>query len=147
MSAEYSFQSLFEAFTTQLAAVVFYAFSFNGVDIPLVMIWLISGAIIFTLYLGFINIRGFRYAISRLFAKPERDSAGEISPYKALTTALSGTVGTGNIAGVAIAISLGGPGATFWMIMAGLLGMSTKFVECTLAVKYRQQNADGSISG
>lgn len=147
MSAEFSFQTLFEAFTTQLAAVVFYAFTFNGVDIPLVMIWLISGAIIFTLYLGFINIRGFGYALKRLFAKPDADSRGEISPYKALTTALSGTVGTGNIAGVAVAISLGGPGATFWMIMAGLLGMSTKFVECTLAVKYRQQHADGTVSG
>lgn len=147
MSAEFSFQASFEAFTNQLAAVVFYAFSFNGVPIPLVMIWLISGALIFTFYLGFINIRGFGYAIRRLFAKPEAGSSGEISPYKALTTALSGTVGTGNIAGVAVAISLGGPGATFWMIMAGLLGMSTKFVECTLAVKYRQLNADGSVSG
>lgn len=147
MSTEFSFQAVFETFTTHLAAVVFYAFSVNGVDIPLVMLWLISGAVIFTLYLGFINIRGFRYAVSRLFKKPDQSSQGEISPYKALTTALSGTVGTGNIAGVAVAISLGGPGATFWMIIAGLLGMSTKFVECTLAVKYRQTHADGSVSG
>ena len=147
MTADFSFASLFETFTTQLAAMVFYAIKVQGVDIPLVLIWLISGALIFTCYLGFINIRGFSYACTRLFAKPETNASGEISPYKALTTALSGTVGTGNIAGVAVAISLGGPGATFWMIVAGLLGMSTKFVECTLAVKYRQQHADGTVSG
>lgn len=147
MSTELSFQYLFEAFTAKLAAIVFYALPVNGVDVPLVVVWLMLGAIIFTSYLGFINIRGFSYAIKRLFAKPDANSSGEISPYKALTTALSGTVGTGNIAGVAVAISLGGPGATFWMIVAGLLGMSTKFVECTLAVKYRQQHADGTVSG
>lgn len=147
MSSAFSFQASFEAFTEQLAAIVFYAFTVNGVDIPLVVLWLISGALIFTFYLGFINLRGFRFALSQLIAKPEKSASGEISPYKALTTALSGTVGTGNIAGVAVAISLGGPGATFWMIMAGLLGMSTKFVECTLAVKYRQLHADGSVSG
>lgn len=147
MSSAFSFQNSFEAFTEHLAAVVFYAFTVKGVDIPLVVLWLISGALIFTVYLGFINLRGFRFAVSRLIAKPEANAGGEISPYKALTTALSGTVGTGNIAGVAVAISLGGPGATFWMIMAGLLGMSTKFVECTLAVKYRQIHPDGSVSG
>lgn len=147
MTADFSFQHAFESMTTQLAAVVFFAFDINGVAIPMVLIWLISGALVFTCYLGFINVRGFGHAIRLLKNTKPTTEKGEITPFQALSTALSGTVGTGNIAGVAIAISLGGPGATFWMIIAGVLGMSTKFVECTLAVKYRQINADGSVSG
>ncbi|MCS4307868.1 AGCS family alanine or glycine:cation symporter [Rheinheimera pacifica] len=147
MNSDFSFQQAFEALTTQIAAIVFYAFDINGVSIPMVLIWLISGALVFTCYLGFINVRGFGHALSLLKNNKRTDANGEITPFQALSTALSGTVGTGNIAGVAVAISLGGPGATFWMIVAGLLGMSTKFVECTLAVKYRQLNADGSVSG
>jgi alanine or glycine:cation symporter, AGCS family len=147
MNSEFSFQHVFESLTSQLAAVVFYAFEINSVSIPMVLIWLVSGALVFTCYLGFINVRGFGHAISLLKRNQRVGAKGEITPFQALSTALSGTVGTGNIAGVAVAISLGGPGATFWMIVAGLLGMSTKFVECTLAVKYRQLNADGSVSG
>jgi alanine or glycine:cation symporter, AGCS family len=147
MINDFSFQYAFETLTSHLAAGVFYAFSINGVSIPLVLLWLISGALVFTCYLGFINVRGFGHAISLLRRNKRVGAKGEITPFQALSTALSGTVGTGNIAGVAIAISLGGPGATFWMIIAGLLGMSTKFVECTLAVKYRQINADGTVSG
>ena len=147
MITDVSFGQAFETLTAYLAAIVFYAFDINGVSIPLVLIWLICGALIFTCYLGFINVRGFGHAISLLRQNKRSGAQGEITPFQALSTALSGTVGTGNIAGVAVAISLGGPGATFWMIVAGLLGMSTKFVECTLAVKYRQINADGSVSG
>ena len=147
MITDVSFGQAFETLTSYLAAIVFYAFDINGVSIPLVLIWLICGALIFTCYLGFINVRGFSHAISLLRQNKRSGIQGEITPFQALSTALSGTVGTGNIAGVAVAISLGGPGATFWMIVAGLLGMSTKFVECTLAVKYRQINADGSVSG
>lgn len=147
MITDVSFSQAFETLTSYLAAIVFYAFDINGVSIPLVLIWLICGALIFTCYLGFINVRGFGHAISLLRQNKRSGAQGEITPFQALSTALSGTVGTGNIAGVAVAISLGGPGATFWMIVAGLLGMSTKFVECTLAVKYRQINADGSVSG
>ncbi|MDP2713454.1 sodium:alanine symporter family protein [Rheinheimera sp.] len=147
MTTDFSFQHAFESLTSKLAAVVFYAFDINGVAIPMVLIWLISGALVFTCYLGFINVRGFAHAIRLLKNNKRSSETGEITPFQALSTALSGTVGTGNIAGVAVAISLGGPGATFWMIVAGLLGMSTKFVECTLAVKYRQINADGSVSG
>ena len=105
-------------------------------------------SIVFTIYMRFVNIRGFRMAIDivrGIYSNP--NDKGEVSHFQALTAALSGTVGLGNIAGVAIAISLGGPGATFWMIIAGLLGMSSKFVECTLGVKYRIENADGSVSG
>ncbi|MFA5418687.1 MAG: alanine/glycine:cation symporter family protein [Bacteroidales bacterium] len=116
--------------------------------IPLVVIWLIFGAITFTLTLGFINFRGFKHAI--LLIKGVYDNPkhkGEVTHFQALTTALSATVGLGNIAGVAVAISIGGPGATFWMIVAGLLGMASKFTECTLGVKYREIDAQGVVSG
>lgn len=119
-----------------------------GVRIPFIIIWLIAGALFFTLYLRFINLRGFKHAIELVFGKYDKDShSGEISHFQALATATASTVGLGNIAGVAVAITLGGPGATFWLIVAGFLGMTTKLVECTLGVKYRRMNADGSVSG
>ncbi len=147
MTTELSLEHYFERFTNVLSSAVFYSFDLNGSQLPLVLLWLISGAIICTVSLGFINIRGFRYAFGLLKRNKRTGNAGEISPFQALSTALSGTVGTGNIAGVALAIGLGGPGATFWMIVAGFLGMSLKFVECTLAVKYRRVNSDGSVNG
>ena len=113
-----------------------------------IVVWLGLGALFFTVYLGFINIRGFKHALQLVRGKYEDPlHPGEVSHFQALTAALSGTVGLGNIAGVAVAISVGGPGATFWMIIAGFLGMSSKFAECTLGVKYRMYHADGSISG
>ncbi len=116
--------------------------------IPLVVLWLIFGAITFTIFFRFINIRGFKHSIEIVSGKyDDPKDAGEVSHFQALTTALSATVGLGNIAGVAIAISIGGPGATFWMIVAGLLGMSSKFVECTLGVKYRKIDKNGVVSG
>lgn len=116
--------------------------------IPLVVAWLIFGAITFTLFFRFINIRGFLHAIQLVRGKyDDPDDPGEVSHFQALTTALSATVGLGNIAGVAIAISIGGPGATLWMIVAGLLGMSSKFHECTLGVKYRDIDENGVVSG
>ena len=109
-----------------------------GIQIPFILAWLIIGAVFFTLIFRFVNIRLFRLAIDVVRGKhDDPDEPGEVSHFQALSAALSGTVGLGNIAGVAIAISIGGPGATFWMIVAGLLGMSTKFVECTLGVKFR----------
>ena len=117
--------------------------------VPFVVVWLILGATFFTFFMRFINIRGFRHAIQLIrgiYDKPDH-AGGEVSHFQALATALSATVGLGNIAGVAIAISIGGPGATFWMIVAGLLGMSSKFVECTLGVKYRRIEKDGTVSG
>ena len=127
---------------------VFTSFDVAGVGIPFVLVWLILAATIFTLYFRFINLRAMGLGFKLIrgdFDDP--NSVGEVSHFQALATALSGTVGLGNIAGVAIAVSLGGPGATFWMILAGLLGMSSKFIECTLGVKYRQENPDGSVSG
>lgn len=116
--------------------------------IPFIVVWLVLGALFFTLRMGFINIRGFRHAIALARGKYDEPNApGEVTHFQALATAVSATVGLGNIAGVAIAISMGGPGATFWMIIAGLIGMSSKFVECTLGVKYRNINPDGSVSG
>ncbi len=116
--------------------------------IPFIVVWLILGALFFTVYMGFINITGFKLALQHVAGKfDKKDEKGEVSHFQALTTALSATVGLGNIAGVAIAISIGGPGATFWMIIAGLLGMSTKFVECTLGVKYRNIDKNGVVSG
>ncbi len=131
-----------------VTGIVFYELTFFGVGVPIIVLWLITGAIFFTIYLGFKNIVGFKHAINLVrgrYSKPE--DAGEVSHFQALATAVSGTVGLGNIAGVAVAISLGGPGATFWMITAGFFGMSLKMAECTLGVKFRRERADGSVSG
>jgi AGCS family alanine or glycine:cation symporter len=117
-------------------------------DCWLVVVLLIGAAVWFTFYFGFINIRGFKHALDITrgkFAKPE--DKGEVSQFQALTAALSGTLGLGNISLVAVAIAVGGPGATFWMIVAGLVGMSSKFIECTLGVKYRVIDAKGEVSG
>ena len=117
-------------------------------DIPFIVIWLIFGAAFFTFRMGFINIRGFKHALQLARGKYDEPNApGRITHFQALATAVSATVGLGNIAGVAIAVSLGGAGATFWMILAGFLGMSSKFVECTLGVKYRFINEEGRIFG
>jgi len=131
-----------------VSSVVFYAVPMLGTELPLIVLWLILGGVVFTLHLRFINLRGFGHALALVGGRHARDGdPGEISQFQALTTAVSGTVGIGNIAGVAVAISAGGPGATFWLIVAGLLGMSTKFAECTLGVLFREQHPDGSVSG
>ena len=119
-----------------------------GTNFPWIVMWLVIAATLFTLYFGFIQFRAFRHSIQLVkgdYADP--NDAGEVSHFQALATALSGTVGLGNIAGVAVAVGIGGPGATFWMILAGLLGMASKFTECTLGVKYRNEYADGTVSG
>ncbi len=140
-----------DAFTTvsdAVQTVIFYSVTINDTDIPLVVAWLAFAAIFFTLYFRFINLRGVKHSVQLVkgeYTAP--DEVGEVSHFQALATAVSGTVGLGNIAGVAVAITIGGPGATFWMILAGLLAMSTKFAECTLGVKYRRENADGTVSG
>lgn len=131
-----------------LSAFVFFSVPVFGQQVPLVVAWLAIGALFFTLYLRFINIRGFWLAFRHVrgdFKDPSAD--GEISHFRALATAISGTVGVGNIGGVAVAISLGGAGAAFWLFVAGFLSMSTKLIECTLGVKYRQVHEDGSVSG
>ena len=145
--------------------------NFPGTGIPTIIFLLVGGALFFTLYFGFVNIRQFPTAINTVRGRYDaldhhsagdpnlaidgdikgtiKDEAeeGEVSHFQALATAVSGTVGNGNIAGVALAIAVGGPGATFWMILCGLLGMSTKFVECTLGVQYRDVGEDGTVYG
>ncbi len=117
-------------------------------NIPFIVVWLLFGALFFTIRMGFINFRGFKHSFQLASGKyDDPDAPGQITHFQALATAVSGTVGLGNIAGVAVAISLGGAGATFWMILAGLLGMSSKFVECTLGVKYRFINSEGRVFG
>ena len=129
----------FEPIATAMVNLVFYSIDINGTDLPLIVVWLILGATFFTFYFRFINIRGFVHAINIVSGKfgGDEKSPGEVSHFQALTTAVSGTVGVGNVVHVAVAISIGGPGATFWLIVAGFLGMASKFVECTLGVKYR----------
>ncbi len=131
-----------------ISDVVFFKVELFGAQLPVVVLWLVTSAVFFTLYTGFINLRGFKHAISLVkgdYSDPS--DTGEVSHFQALATAVSGTVGIGNIGGVAVAVTVGGAGATFWMILAGFLGMSTKFVECTLGVRYRMINHDGSVSG
>ncbi len=132
-----------------ISKVIFFSIPFiGGTTIPLVLVWLVMAAIFFTFYFKFINLRTFRHGFNLIRGKYNQpDAQGKVSHFQALSTALSGTVGLGNIAGVATAVSLGGAGATFWMILAGFLGMSTKFVECTLGVKYRDILPDGTIHG
>ena len=142
--------------------IVLYPINFSDeISIPIVLILLVLGAIFFTLRFSFVNITHFSTAIKTVRGeydnieneKYESDKTkkikedGEVSHFQALATAVSGTVGLGNIAGVALAIAIGGPGATFWMIVCGLIGMSTKFVECTLGVKYRDVGSDGTVYG
>jgi AGCS family alanine or glycine:cation symporter len=119
-----------------------------GTNFSWIALWLVVGAVVFTVYFGAIQVKGFWHSIQLVrgdYSDP--DDAGEVSHFQALATALSGTVGLGNIAGVAVAVSIGGPGATFWMVVAGLFGMATKFTECTLGVKYRNEFPDGHVSG
>ena len=131
-----------------VSSIIFYSVEVFGVSLPLVVIWLMVAALVITFSLGFINLRGFRHAWSLVINPHDQAGAsGEITHFQALSSALSGTVGLGNIASVPVAIALGGPGAVFWMILAGFFGMSSKFAECALAVKYRKVRPDGSTLG
>ncbi len=163
----------FMPFAIWWESLIFTEISIAGFGIPVVLILLLSGALFFTIYFGFVNIKHFPTAIQVVRGKydeleklegplnvnvhevdgdivdtiKDEGHHGEVNHFQALATAVSGTVGLGNIAMVAVAISIGGPGATFWMVMAGLLGMSSKFVECTLGVKYRDIDKDGNVFG
>ncbi|MEL7226787.1 MAG: amino acid carrier protein, partial [Cyanobacteria bacterium J06576_12] len=140
--------SIFQPIVDVLAAVLFFPIGGEN-GFPFIVLWLFVGAIFFTLRMGFINLRGVKHAIAVVQGKFDDDThdEGEVSHFQALATAVSGTVGLGNIAGVAIAIQLGGPGAMFWLTFAGVCGMVSKFVKCTLAVKYRRRLPDGTILG
>jgi len=163
----------FMPFATWWEGFILSTVNIFGFGIPIVLILLLLGALFFTIYFGFINIKHFPTAIQVVRGKyddlesldiettshvhevegdiidtiKDESHHGEVNHFQALATAVSGTVGLGNIAMVAVAISIGGPGATFWMIIAGLLGMSSKFVECTLGVKYRDIDSEGNVYG
>ena len=139
--------AVFAPLAAGLSAVVFFELPVAGVGVPAVVLWLVVAGVFFTGYLGFINVRGFGQAIRLVRGSEPPSGDGEVSHFQALATAISGTVGIGNIGGVAVAITLGGAGAAFWLFMAGALGMATKFAECTLGVRYRRVQADGSVSG
>lgn len=164
--------SIFHKANTTIMSVLFFDIAFNAIQIdevdrdgnpvldasgnpkqkvvslPFLIVVLILGAIFFTFWYRWINVRGFKHSIDIIRGKyDDPEDTGEISHFRALTSALSATVGLGNIAGVAIAIQLGGPGAVFWMLVAAVFGMTAKFSSCTLSQMYRQINADGSISG
>ncbi|MDP5098784.1 MAG: alanine:cation symporter family protein [Crocinitomicaceae bacterium] len=165
--------SFFRPIADAVGSVIFYPINIGGHNVPMVLLILIGGALFFTLYFKFANFTLFGKAIKvvrgdydemehrsadpaegdstpggDIFETIKVDAAeGEVTHFQALTAALSATVGLGNIAGVAVAIAVGGPGATFWMILAGLLGMASKFVECTLGVKYREVTEDGTVHG
>ena len=158
----------FQPFSDLVSKVVFFEV-FDGA--PFVIVLLVFSALFFTIYFAFPNIKYFSKAINVVRGNydhvdssvntnsdlvidgdikdtiSDESKQGEVTHFQALATAVSGTVGNGNIAGVALAIALGGPGATFWMIICGLLGMSTKFVECTLGVQYRDIGDDGTVYG
>ncbi len=155
--------------TQDFVGFIFYQFNIGGVDVPWVLFPLILGALYFTIYFRVPGIRLFGIAVNTVRGKYEHTEEmeadlnivdgdepdtirvegvdGEVNHFQALTAALSATVGLGNIAGVAVAVAIGGPGATFWMILAGLLGMSSKFVECTLGVTYREIDSTGKVYG
>ncbi len=150
MNFEYAINQFFEIINNVVASIFFFNLLFfvEGANLPLAVAWFFIAGLALTIYFRFINIRYFIHAIKiTLGIYDSKKSVGEVSHFKALSTALSATVGLGNIAGVAIAISTGGPGATFWMIICGLLGMSSKFAECTLAQMYRVIHKDGIVLG
>ena len=160
----------FKPISDFFSSVIFFPiYKSESVEIPFVLLLLVASAAFFTIYFKFPNIFHFKTAINVVRGKydeldeshgstdPDLDGdirdtkkevqEGEVTHFQALATAVSGTVGNGNIAGVALAIALGGPGATFWMVICGFLGMSTKFVECTLGVQYRDVGDDGTVYG
>lgn len=173
MSIDEKIEAGFKPFADKIGSIVFYPISIVGIDVPIVLCVLLLGALFFTLYFKFANVRLLGVAIHAakgtydevdhhtadvmagdptpggdIFETPTNEGVvGEVTHFQALTAALSATVGLGNIAGVAVAIAIGGPGATLWMILAGFLGMSTKLVEATLGVKYREVGKDGKIYG
>lgn len=148
MNIDQAINSFLAPVAQWFGAVMFYSVPVGGAALPLILVWLIMGGVVCTLTFRFINLRGFGHSIRVIRGEfSDRRHPGEASPFQALSTAVSGTVGLGAIGGVALAIAIGGPGAAFWMVVAGFLGMSTKFAEVTLAVKYRKVRADGTVTG
>jgi AGCS family alanine or glycine:cation symporter len=145
---EEKINSVFDPLAENLGNFVFGEVTVLGTTFPWIVAWLVVAGVIFTLYFGFIQVRGIKLALELVRGRHANpDDPGEITHFQALTSAVSGTVGLGNIAGVGVAVTIGGAGATFWMVICGLFGMCTKFVECTLGVRYRDHHPDGTVSG
>ena len=145
-----SVDGFFNDYTGWFVSLIFKSVPIGEASFPIIVGWLLLAALIFTVYFGFVQFNRVGLAINIIKGKytdPNSKEDGEVSHFQALTTALSGTVGLGNIAGVGAALAIGGPGATFWMIVCGLFGMASKFCECTLGVKYRTVLPSGAISG
>jgi AGCS family alanine or glycine:cation symporter len=148
-------ESGFEAWiVSPIESLIFFDLAFwdnavgDALQLPIVVVWLVLGALFFTFRFQFINLRGFRHGIDCVRGRySDPGDSGEISHFQALSAALSATVGLGNIAGVAFAVGIGGPGAVFWMIVGGLIGMSSKFAECSLGQRYRTIDANGHVTG
>ncbi|MEO8018130.1 MAG: alanine/glycine:cation symporter family protein [Pseudomonadota bacterium] len=148
MTVDQTINSWLAPIADWLGKVVFFSVPVAGANLQLIVVWLIVGSIVCTLAFRFINLRGFRHSIRVIRGDySSHDHPGEATPFQALSTAVSGTVGLGSIGGVAVAVTVGGPGATLWMMLAGFLGMSTKFAEVTLSVKYRRVREDGTVTG
>ncbi|CAK1694606.1 MULTISPECIES: alanine/glycine:cation symporter family protein [Vibrio] len=145
-----SVDGFFNEYTGWFVGLIFKSVPVGEANFPIIVGWLLLAALIFTVYFGFVQFKRVGMAIDIIKGKytdPKSKEDGEVSHFQALTTALSGTVGLGNIAGVGAALAIGGPGATFWMILCGILGMASKFCECTLGVKYRTILPSGVVSG
>ena len=148
MNVDAFIEKYFAPFSNKFSSLIFTPINIFGNEIPFLLLIMILASIFCTFYFRWIVIWGFKHSLKQIFHKNEDDgNKGEVSPIGALATALSGTVGLGNIAGVAIAISIGGPGAMFWMCLGAIFGMALKFCEVTLSLKYRIFNEDGSVSG
>ena len=147
-SLDQRIESFIEPLSSLITNLVFTSISIKNNSVPLVVIWLVIASLFFTFYFRFINIRAFKIAWQVAFGKFDKpNSPGEITHFQAFTAAMSGTIGLGNIAGVAVAISIGGPGAMLWMIIMAFFGMTLKFVEVSLGHKYRVIYPDGTVSG
>ncbi len=148
MTVDQKIDELFKSSTGWFVNGIFSSIPIAGYDVLWIVLWLAAAGLIFTLAFRFINLRAFPLALRTVRGKYSDDTdVGEITHFQALTTAVSGTVGLGNIAGVAIGISMAGPGVAFWLFLSGFLGMATKFAECTLGMKYREIDKEGKIHG
>lgn len=149
MSLDDAIEKYFAPFSDKFSEVIFAPINIAGAEVPILIFLMIATSIFCTFALRCVAIWGFKHSLYKIFHKEEETEGhkGEVSTYGALATALSGTIGIGNMAGVAIAISLGGPGAMFWMAMGAIFGMALKFCEVTLSIKYRHFNKNGSVSG
>lgn len=133
--------------SNKIAAVMFFPISLFGAKVPIIILWILIAGLFFTFYFRWIGIWGLKHSVDILKKPKENDAGGEISPLGALMSALSGTVGLGTIAGVAISISVAGPGVAFWIMFGAILGMTLKFAEVSLSLKYRKFLPDGSVAG